>query len=337
MATITVQDVQKQLNEWVANNTDVIGAGVYSGDIQLNQYCTTITSVKGKYPQFHSILSRVVQGFKAEWQALGETQFKHKMLQNYRQKVNFPVVVSEILNTYLAQLYVENKTAEEMPIAQYIIDDLMMKVVDDLDELSQTGVYDAANADGSFGESLNGIETQVANAVADTTNPAYIIPLTTITDANRLDMVKLFERSLPVKTKKKITKLYVSDAFAMAYADAYEAEYGRNVNYTEGGAFRTPQLKLEIVPLRYIQDTTMFATVDGNMGRLIDIYDAPAVTDTQIHDYVLKIFMDWALGYDFLINQLVYVADFSGSKDKGLNNDEQNALYYESEGNPAVV
>jgi hypothetical protein len=334
---IQIEDVQKQLGEWMANNTEVLSAGVYSNDIQLNQYCTTITAIKGKYPQFQSIMTRVVQGFKAEWQALGEAQMNHKMLQNYRQKVNLPLKVHSVLNTYLAKLHTENISAEEMPIAKVIIEELMMKVIDDLDELSQTAVYDSANASGEFGKSLNGIENQIANALADTTNPAYVIPLDTITDANRLDMIKKFERSLPVKTKKKITKIFVSDAFAMAYADDYETQYGRNVNYTEGGAFRTPQLKLEIVPLRYIADTTIFATVDKNMVRLIDVFDKPAVTDIQKFEYDLKIFMEWALGYDFMINQLVYVADFSGAKDKGLNNDDQNELYYASENNPAVT
>ena len=148
MATINTQDVVKELNEYVKHNTEVVAAGVYSDEIQINKYCKTITAIKGKYPAFHKILTHVVQGFKAEWQELGEAEFKHKMLQNYRQKVNFAIIPDEILATWLAELYTEGKTKQELPISKHIMDDLMAKVIDDLDDLSQDAVYDAANADG---------------------------------------------------------------------------------------------------------------------------------------------------------------------------------------------
>ena len=66
------------------------------------------------------------------------------------------------------------------------------------------------------------------------------------------------------------------------------------------------------------------------MIRLIDVFDKPAITDTQIQDYILKIFMEFWLGYDFAINELVYVAVFDGS-DRGLQVDTLNTLYYDSE------
>lgn len=330
MATISVQDVQKELNEYVKNNTEVISAGVYAAEVTLNKYCKTLTAVKGKFPQIHSILTRVVQGFKAEWQELGEAQFKHKMLQAFHHKVNYPVIPSEILNSWLAELYTTGKTAAEHPISKWIMDDLLAKVTDDLEDLSQTGVRDDANADGEFGKSLDGIATQVANALANTAHPAFRIPLNAITASNILDEVKSFEKQLPKKTRKKVKYLFMSDNLAMTFADNYEKEYGTNVNYTADGNMKTPLTKMEIIGLPSIPDDVIFATVEGNMVRLIDVQDKPAVTETQTLDYKLKVFMEFFLGYDFLINQLVYVAVFDGSE-RGLENAAQNALYYESE------
>jgi hypothetical protein len=66
------------------------------------------------------------------------------------------------------------------------------------------------------------------------------------------------------------------------------------------------------------------------MIRLIDVFDKPAITDIQILDYIVKIFMEFWLGYDFAINELVYVAVFDGSA-RGLGNAAKNALYYDSE------
>lgn len=330
MATISVQDVAKETGEYVSANKDIIGAAVYSLDIAINKYCKTITAVKGKYPQFHSIMSRVVQGFKAEWQALGEVQFKHKMLQNFHQKVNYPVVPSEVLNSWLAELYTEGKKPDEHPISQYIMEHLMAKVIDDIDDLSQTAEFDALNFDGEYGNSIDGIPAQVEKALANVTHPAFKIPLTAITPSNILDEVKKFEKGLPKKTRKKVKRMFMSTNLLMTYSDQYEQEYGTKVTYKDDDTIKTPLSKIEIVGLDNIPDTLIFATVEDNMVRLIDVFDKPAVTDIQVQDYTMKIFMEFHLGYDFLINQLLYVAVFDGS-DRGLGIEAQNALYYDSE------
>lgn len=330
MATINVQDVAKEVGEYVKHNTKIVSAGVYSDEITLNKYCKTLTAVKGKFPQFHQILTRVVQGFKAEWQELGETQFKHKMLQNFRQKVNFPIIPDEILASWLAELYVEGKSKEEQPISKHIMEGLMAKIVDDLQDLSISGVYDEVNASGQFGASLDGISKQVDKALANTTHPAFKIPLNAITDTNRIDEIKSFEKQLPSKMRKKIKRIFVSDNFLLDYADDYETEYGTKVTFKDSDTIKTPLMKMELVGLPGLPDDKIFATVDGNMVRLIDVFDKPQVTDVQTLDYKLKIFLDWFLGYDFMINQLLYVAVFDGS-DRGLGIEAQNELYYDSE------
>ena len=330
MATMTIEDVQKELNEYISNNKEVVSAGVYSQEITLNKYCKTITAVKGKYPSFHKIMGHVVQGFKAEWQKLGEAEFKHKMLQNFRQKVNFEIVPDEVLNTWLAELYVEGKTAEEHPISKHIMEDLMAKVIDDLDDLSQDAVYNSATASGTYGSSMNGIEQQRLVALNNTDHPAFRIPLNALTDVNRLAEYKKFEKGIPSKMRKKVKRIFVSENESLKYADAYEAAYGTHVTYTDDNAFKSPRLKFEIVGLPGVPDNFFVATVEDNLGRLIDVFDKPGVTDIQKQDYVLKIFMDWHLGYDFLINEVVFIAVFDGS-DRGLGDAELNALYYDSE------
>lgn len=330
MATMSIEDVQKELNEYISNNKEIVSAGVYSPEITLNKYCKTITAVKGKYPSFHKIMGHVVQGFKAEWQKLGEAEFKHKMLQNFRQKVNFEIIPDEVLNTWLAELYVEGKTAQEQPISKHIMEDLMAKVVDDLEDLSQSGEYDQATSSGEYGNSIDGIVQQKEKALADTTHPAFKIPLNAFTDENILNEFKKLEKGFPKKMRKKIKRIFVSDNVALQYADQYELTYGTNVNYTDQSTFKTPRLKYEIVGLAGVPDDFVVATVDGNLARLIDVFDKPTVTDIQKQDYVLKIFMDWHLGYDFLINEITFIGVFDGSP-RGLGDAEKNALYYDSE------
>ncbi len=328
---MNIQDIAKELNEYVANNPQIIiKTGVYSPEITLNKYCKTVTAVKGKFPQFSQITSRVVQGFAAEWQALGEANFQSKKLENFHQKVNFPIKPSEVLNTWLAFLFTEGKKAQEHPISQYIIADLMEKTIDDLEDLSQTGEYNAGTAAGNYGSSLNGIKKCLENAIANEDHPAFRIPLNVITPSNILDEVKSFEKQLPKKTRKKVKYLFMSENMRMEYTNQYETHYGTRVTYTDGQALQTPLSKMTIVGLNNIPDNCMFCTVEDNMIRLIDVFDKPAITDIQVLDYIVKLFMEFWLGYDFMINELIYVAVFDGS-DRGLQDGAKNALYYDSE------
>lgn len=337
MATISVQSIKAQLDEYIAKNEDVIATGVYAGEIQLNKYCKTLSKVKGKYPMFHKILTRVVQGFKAEWQALGEMQFRAKALTNYRQKVNLPIIVDEIYGTWLSDLKIEGKTPQEQPITKMIVEELMSKITDDLEDLSVTGVYNALTADGEFGNSLNGINKIIDLGKVNTTNPMYHIPLTAITAINVLDQFKSFERKIPNKMRKKIKTVFVSDKVALWYHDAIVDKYGDHTNYNEMRTKTTETYKWEVVGLSGLDDDNMFATLEGNMLRLIDIIDTPpAITDTQVADYTLKLFMEFHLGYDFAINEIVYVANFDGLTPLGLQSNTLNALYYDAENLPTV-
>jgi hypothetical protein len=329
--TINIQDVAKELNTYVKNNTSVITAGVYSDEITLNRHTRPLTAIKGKYPQFHSILTDVVQGFEAEWQELGKAQFKHKMLQNFHQKVNYPIVPSEILHSWLAELYAENKKPEQMPISQWIMKDLMEKVVDNLEDLSQIAEYDADNASGQYGYSMDGIAKKVNDALENTLHPAFHVPCRVWEPGvNTLDVLKDYEKGLPRKTRRKLKKVFVSDALALDFQDLYEKVYGTKVTYTDADSFRSPLMKFQIVALPFIPDNMIFSTVDSNFVRLIDIFDKPTVTSIQIQDYKVKVFMEFWLGYDFLINQLVHVAVYDGGE-RGLRNAAQNALYYNAE------
>lgn len=323
---MNIEDVKKELNEYVTNNKEIVAKAFYNSEVTLNKYCKTITKVKGKFPSVFSIIGHVLQGFSSSWTPLGEASIKHKMLKNFHLKVNFPIVPSEVLNTWFAELYIEGKTAEEHPISKHIMDDLMGRVVDDVEILSQNGDVDETN----WTKAMNGIEKNIEIALADTVHPVYKIPLNAITSSNIIDEIKKFEKSLPKNTRKKVKRIFMSTDLAMEYADQYEQEYGTKVTYTDTDTMKSPLSKLEIVGLDHISDSTIFATVDGNLGRLIDVFDKPSVTDIQKQDYQLKVFMEGHLGYDFLINELAYVAVFDGSV-KGLDNAELNELLYPGE------
>jgi len=327
MATMTIQDWAKVSGVYVKNNPKIID-GMFARALTttLDAHAKKITKVKGEFPQFHSILTHVVQGFKAEWTALGTAEFKHKKLQNFHQKVNYPIVPAEILPSALADLYEEDKSIKKKAIVKYILDDLMNKVKDDLEILSITGQYDSADL-GTFGKAMDGITKKVADAVADTTHPAYKIPLNALTDTNVVDEITTFERKLPKFMKKKIKKIFISENNLERYILNYEDKFGAKTTYKEGDKTKTRLGKRVLVGIPDLPDDVIFATIDGNLAKLVDIYNKPAFTDFQVQDYTLKVFMEWWLGYDFLINEAVFVANFTDATE-GLGNADLMAKYY---------
>jgi len=327
MATMTIQDWAKAADVYVKNNTKIID-GMFARALTttLDAHAKKITKVKGEFPQFHSILTHVVQGFTTEWNELGTAEFKHKVLQNFHQKVNYPIIPAEILPSALAELYEEDKPIKNKAIVKYILNDLMNKVKDDIEILSITGTYDSASL-GVFGNAMDGIVKKVDDAVANTDHPAYRIPLNALTDDNIVDEITTFERKLPKFMKKKIKKIFISENNLERYQLNYEDRFGAKTTYKEGDKTKTRLGKRILVGIPDLPDDVIFATIDGNLAKLVDIYNKPAFTDFQVQDYKLKVFMEWWLGYDFLINEAVFVANFVDTTE-GLGNADLMAKYY---------
>lgn len=332
MAGINIQLIAAELQRLVVQNKIATPADfALATTTTVDKYCRKVTKVKGTYQVLHSIMTHVVQGFKAEWNELGELAVIDKELKNYKQKVNFGFVPADVLSTALADWYEEGKKPTDQEIAKFIAKWILEKVADDVELLSQIGEYDAALAAGTFGKSMNGWNKIIELALANTTNPVYKIPLNAITDANISDELLKFERGFPKIFKKKIKHIFMSENNAERYVVAYKEKYKDSPNYKEGDTLKSPLGKREIVILPSIDDDKIWATVDGNMLNLIDVIDNPTnFTDVQVADYKVKMFLELSKGYDFLINQAVCVADFTGDV-KGLGNEAQMAKYYPHE------
>lgn len=340
MATININDVVKEINTYLANNPTLISAAINRSANVLDLHTKPLTKIKGLFPQGHTLLSNVVQGFSsAGFNELGVAQIEHKILKNYHQKVNFAIVPADILSSYWAELYSEGLKPEDMPISKYIIEqELLPKVIDNMATLAVKGVYDAARLD-EFGFSMNGIEKILTDLLAgDPAVPGvhtpYRIPVNALTDANIVDEVTAFEKQLPSKTKSKVKKIFISENNVERYILNYEDKFGQNK--FQNDALKTRLGKREIIGIPGMDSDLIFATTEDNFRRLIDVFDgSPAVTDVQKENYKVKIFMEFWKGYDFLINQLVYVSNYTNGT-LGLGSTALNQKYYGEDGVTAV-
>lgn len=320
--------VKAELGAFFRKDERAVMAVVYGKDVELNAFAKSVTRVKGRYPALHGAVGHVVQGFAASWNEIGSVVFRVNELVAYHQKVNFPIIPHEVEGSWLALMVEEGKTLKDMPISQFIWKNLLVpKVLDDVNDLSGNGVYNAG-ALATYGNSMNGIKKILIDGVANTNNPMIRIPLTALTASNIVDQVTIFEKKIPSSLKKHIKTIFMSETNAENYRLDYEDTFGANTNYVEGKGMKSRLGARKIVGLSCLNGSdVIFATIEGNLLKLIDLNDAPTVTDVQTLDYKVKIFMEWWLGYGFYVNQLVLVSNYADAV-YGLGDDDLNTLYY---------
>ena len=331
MAGININLLAAEMQRYVVQNKNVVKADFARNlNVPLDNYARKVTKIQGAYQVMHSLMTHIVQGFKAEWQELGEFSVHDKELKNFHQKINFGFVPADVLGTFLAEWYEEDKKPSDKEIAKRILDWIMTQVTDDVALLSMIGEYQAGNAAGQFGFSIDGMNTIVANLLLNSTHPCFKVPISTLTSSNVIKQITNFERQLPKILKKKITKIFVSDNIKEMYEQAYFDKYGHYPTFGTGDLTKTPLRKRELVGLENLDDEIMFATVDGNLLNLIDINEPPTITDIQVQDYKVKVFGEFWKGWDFLINEAVCVANFEDNT-RGFDDDSLMELYYPNE------
>lgn len=328
MSGINVTLLAAEMQRYVVQNQKAIKADFARAlNVPIDGYCKKVTKIQGSYQVLNSIMTHVVQGFKPEWKALGEFHVRDKELKNYHQKINFSFVPAAVLGTFIADWYEEDKKPTDKEIAKRIFDWLFTQITDDVALLSMIGEYDKNYAHGQFGFSIDGFNTLIAKLLENTENPCFKVPLAPITSGNVIEQFMKFERGLPKIFKSKIKEIHCSENVAELYAVAYFNEYGHYPTFGEDKLLKTPLKKRLIVGHDDMDDSVMFATLDGNMLDLRDINNPATITDVQTQDYEVKVFGEFWKGWDFLINEAVCVADFVGNV-RGLGDDELMALYY---------
>ena len=312
MSGISASQLKSVLGSYFRTNNHIVKSMVYQ-PTELTPYMTEVAKVKGRFPALNNVLDHLVQGFTTTWNELGTSTFAVNELTNYHIKVNFPIVPDDIENSWLAELNGRNMKPADRPITQYIADTLKGKVNADRNYLHGQGVYDAAQL-GTFGYAMNGLVKVLTDGAANNDQSMYKIPIATLTPANISDVVEDFESKIPQPFYDTMMPIFMSSVNARAYKAAYRAEWGRNLDYEKGALTESYLTGRPIVGLSCLNGSNlMFSTPKENFLHLTDLDNIPAVTDVQVLDYKVKIFMDWWEGIGFWINQMVFVSVPQGS------------------------
>lgn len=329
MADINIEEIKNEIVRYGQKNPFELEAAILSRQVLLNQFAKPISKVKGEYHIPYILMGNVVQVFSDQWTEQGEIQFGKKLMKNFHQKINYPINPYKAYGSWVEELYLEDKKPNEMPICKYIVDLMAKKVISDLDDISITGVYDPAQVGSTspdYTKTMDGLNAVVDRAVADTTNPVFFIPVDASLSANIVDRVTKFEKGLP--DKGKVSTIFMSLEEFNDYVEARETPANQYIDFNDPQRGKTKYGRT-LVGVPGLKKGRLIAWYDGNLFRLYDRKDNPArIDDVQVQDYKVKIFSQWHLGYDFAVNEYLFVETQDGSKKRGLNDDAKNKLFY---------
>lgn len=325
--TISTTEIANEVVRYGNARPTELEAAILSKAILLNKYAKPLAKVKGEWHIPAVFISNVVQAFSDQWTGAGLVSFKKKLLKNFRQKINFPINPNDIYGSWEEEMYAEDKKPNEMPISQFIMKLLIKKIISDLDLISIIGEYDenqVGNANPDYTKTMDGLNAVVNRASKDNDNPVFFIPVDA--SANIVDRVTKFEKGLPGAVK--VSTLFLSLDEFNDYVEARETPANQYIDFNDPQRGKTKYGR-DIVGVPGLKKGRIIAWVDGNLFRLYDRVDNPArINDVQVQDYMVKIFSEWHLGYDFAINQYLFVETNDAQKKRGLNNEEQNKLFY---------
>jgi hypothetical protein len=288
------------------------------------KYCSTITGVQDGqiYAKGNASIDEVVQKFTTTWAAKGNITMKPQTITQRRHKVNFAVTPDDYVGTWLGYLTDEKLTPEQYPFVKYILYNLILPQIQEDRELQQfyKGVYNgsadeaSAGMDG-FGELIeNGLEAGTINGI-DIGGE--------LSEGNTYAQMKLFRNGLPNKFKTIPMFAFMAPEMLIDYLEDREDTVGAHVITNDKNPNQVPLSNLTLVGLPSMADSKrVFATVPGNMLRIVDQVNDVGRVYTQQQDYVVKIFIDWHEAVGFGYNELVFANNFSNSGSGGGDEEE---------------
>lgn len=285
-----------------------------------SEHFTSVPAVT-EYRAVRAFITSVVQQFTNKWSAAGKTKFTPIIVKNRRHKINFPIVPSEVLDSYMFHLYDEGLAPDQMPITKYIINVMLFPQI--LEDIELRMVFKGKFVEKDFDsdeagipeDSMDGLETILVEA--KTTGDKGInfyegkagFAWETATAKEIIDHVNGFVDFLSPLYKTKAMNIGISHENLRRYERAYKEVWGQNSG--QSGDFGTRKIDYSLnVLVAYdgmYSSPIMFSTPKQNMVKLRHKNEAPnVINDVQKHDYEVRLYGEFWLGVGFPIGEAVF-------------------------------
>lgn len=311
--TIDVADLKQELGAYSSqgNNLDMLNelyqSFTTSKELEWKRAVTEYKAVSAKS------LSNVVQQFKKEWNAKGGGEFTLLTVKNYRHKVDFPIDPVDVGESWLFHLYDESKTPDQMPITRYIVSHILMPQIGEDLELVMTGKAKYVEGSDETSATMNGIETQLAEALASGgTGIQFFKNATNLLEGDDdavLDAIDDFVASVAPLYRNKQMPVYLSADLYLKYKRAYKNKWGAGSG-TENTQFGSDRVDFSNFYLKVLDCLTgspiFFSTPRGNFVGLKHKNPPQFITDIQRHDREVRFYLEFWYGVGFLIGEAVF-------------------------------
>lgn len=275
---------------------------------------------RGKnYIAASSIMSEVSQQFTNKWTPKGTAKFSPLEIPYRRHKINVEIDPTEVIDSWLVDLYEQGKSPDQQPLVHYIVNThILPKISEDITfSMIAKGKFKKATPtqEGEAGsaavDSMDGYETILVEGKSDASCKMNFfknaVDVRTLSGKELLDYVEnftsaispLFANNLPV---------YCSPEFLKAYEKADYDVYGKYTGEKVGSEVRFSKFRLIALDSMY-DSAILFATPKVNFIELVDLSAAGAcINDIQKSNYKVKIFGEYSLSTGFAIAEAVFAS-----------------------------
>lgn len=326
--TIEVGDLISEFGTYLSqgrNNFDMIDT-IFQGFTSAPLFTErpAVTEWRG----IQALITSVSQQFVPKWTPSGKSEFRPLKIENRRHKINMPIVPSDVMTSYIFDMYRENLAPDQMPIFMYIWQRLLYpQLLQDIElRMAWKGRFTelnyAAVNEGDAGQapeqSMDGIETQLVDnlTAGNPKNFRYFdldgFDLDTATDQEILDLVKNFMKWMAPVFRTMPLNVCCSYEFRMRYREAYKNKWGAGSG-TENHEFGSDRIDYTRGVLKEVDgmygSPILFATPKANLIKLRHINQAPnVINDVQKNRYAVEIFGEYWMGLGFGFGEAVFAA-----------------------------
>ncbi len=320
---IDITDIKNEFNTAMPPGArlDMMLKRIYNG-FPDSKYMTKRLSKGRNWMGAAAIQSEVSQQFTNKWTPKGTTKFTPISIPYRRHKINVEIDPTEIIDTWLLDLYEQGKTPDQHPLVHYIINNhILPKVAEDITfAMIAKGKFVKAtnvktNDEGTpAAQSMDGFETILVEGKTTGVKFNYIKnaeDIRELTGQDLLDYIDnfcdkispLFAKNLPIFCSPEVLKAYKRADFQV-YGKYTGTEAGNTLRFT----------KFTLIALDSMYDSPiLFATPIQNFIMLVDLSAADrCINDIQKQDYIVKIFGEYSLSVGFAIAEAVFASVPSG-------------------------
>ena len=286
---------------------DLLAKRLYMG-FNDSQHMTRIQSDRD-FIASAAIFTEVSQQFTPKWTPKGTAKFTPIRIPYRRHKINVLIRPTDIIKSWLINLYEQGKNQAEMPITRYIIEEhILPKTLDDITlsmigkgkfkEVSLAGLTDGA-AGSAAKDSMDGYETILVEGLTDEKCKINYLrnakDYKTLTDQQLLDYVDSFVDNISGLFAKTAT-VFCSEQFLTRYKRADFAVNGKYTGIETGGTIRFTNFHLVATPKENFVELVDYSKAESCINRI------------EESNYDVKVFGEYSLSVGFKIAEAVFAA-----------------------------